>query len=105
MRDSSFPKSQRISKREASSTFNPSLQSHFHFISTQFYFSVFHFISHSQTKEPSSLPWVSHFLFILDTACTNQCQNAEGLLNILFSRLSQVKQREGLYDGKALQAA
>jgi hypothetical protein len=39
----------------------------------------------------------------LDTACTHQCQNAEGLINIFFSGLSQVRQREGLKDGKALQ--
>lgn len=74
---------------------------HFHLISTQFYF-----ISHWHRLKSLLLPpWASYFLFILDAACTNQCQNAGGLLNIFFSKLSQVKQREELQDGKALQVA
>ena len=41
------------------------------------------------------------FLFILDTACARQCQNAEGLISLFFSGLSQVKQRTPGWKGSS----
>lgn len=77
-------------KKARGSPLHPTL--HGHLISAQFEFkaSTTPFIS-TGWKILLSLPWASHFPSVWDAACSNQRENAEGLINVFFSRLSQVR--------------
>lgn len=77
-------------KKARGSPLHPTL--HGHLFSAPFELKAFTapFISTGR-KILLSLPWASHFLSVWDAACSNQCENAEGLINVFFSRLSQVR--------------